>query len=126
MAEWLEWQQALQDCRGRWQQLLKTAGNDFCLRLQQAGPEPHGLMQIYRLWVEVYEENYARALRSAGFLRDHARLLNASTVLAEYARRRRNALAARLGRPGDDELDRLVEELHQLRRQARARGGPGR
>ena len=73
-------------------------------------------------WVDAYESSYARTMRKPGFLRDHARLLNAATRLALELQERGEPWAVRCGLPSRAELARMVDELQALRRRARDAG----
>jgi hypothetical protein len=103
-----------------WSEIANTAAQRFVARLGSSAAPPATLdqaLKLYEQWVSCAEEAYAATVHKEDFARLQAEIANTSAALLLEQRRHADALVRAFGLPTRNEIDRLHEELQELRRQ---------
>ncbi len=87
----------------------------------EPGRQIDSMRGLYNLWVDAAEDAYAEVALSDEFSKVYGNLVNAQMRVRANLQAEAERLSAEMGMPTRTELDSVLRQLHELRRQSRQR-----
>lgn len=116
----IEYEQALRQYSAHYSEINSAATREFLDSIEAAAPAIDSLGQLHDLWVESYEQRYAKAIGTLEYRQAHGRISNAVMRLRLFLQQLRNTQLQQLGIPNEEQLTQVHQQLNEQRRNLKA------